>query len=203
MEDVCRLVRGRIRLARGDLAGALEDAAADVELGRQQGAPEALQAALALQAHALLIAGSVEEADARAGELLALLAAQGVLVTNPDWSGELALVLYDLGWTPGTARYRRGWRPRPRPPGATSRRPPTSTPGSAPSPTRPPPASAPPAGCWRPAAPPTPTPSAGRPWPSTAGSAPPPSCARPRPRGSTRPPDRTIHRRYSSSRRSM
>ena len=97
MEDVCRLVRGRIRLARGDLAGALEDAAADVELGRQQGAPEALQAALALQAHALLVAGSVEEADARAGELLALLAAQGVLVTNPDWSGELALVLHDLG----------------------------------------------------------------------------------------------------------
>jgi tetratricopeptide (TPR) repeat protein len=97
MEDVCRLVRGRIRLARGDLAGALSDAAADVELGRQQGAPEALQAALALQAHALLVAGSAEEADARASELLDLLADQGVLVTNPDWSGELAVVLHDLG----------------------------------------------------------------------------------------------------------
>jgi len=96
MEDVCRLVRGRIRLARGELAGALEDAAADVELGRQQGAPEALQAALALQAHALLVAGSAEEADARASELLNLLADQGVLVTNPDWSGELAIVLHDL-----------------------------------------------------------------------------------------------------------
>jgi class 3 adenylate cyclase/tetratricopeptide (TPR) repeat protein len=97
MEDVCRLVRGRIRLARGDLRGALEDAAVDVELGRQQQAPEALQAALALHAHALLVAGSVEEASARAGELLALLAEQGVLVTNPDWSGALALVLHDLG----------------------------------------------------------------------------------------------------------
>jgi tetratricopeptide (TPR) repeat protein len=97
MEDVCRLVRGRIRLARGDLAGALDDAAADVELGRQQEAPEALQAALALQAHALLVAGSVEEADRTAGELLELLASQGVLVTNPDWSGELAIVLHDLG----------------------------------------------------------------------------------------------------------
>jgi tetratricopeptide (TPR) repeat protein len=97
MEDVCRLVRGRIRLARGELADALEDAAADVELGRQQGAPEALQAALALQAHALLVAGSAEEADARASELLNLLADQGVLVTNPDWSGELAIVLHDLG----------------------------------------------------------------------------------------------------------
>jgi tetratricopeptide (TPR) repeat protein len=97
MEDVCRLVRGRVRLARGDLAGALTDAAADVELGRQQGAPEALQAALALQAHALLVAGSVAEADALASELLELLAAQGVLVTNPDWSGELAVVLHDLG----------------------------------------------------------------------------------------------------------
>jgi class 3 adenylate cyclase/tetratricopeptide (TPR) repeat protein len=97
MEDVCRLVRGRIRLARGDLAGALDDAAADVELGRQQGAPEALQAALALQAHALLVAGSVEEADGRASEVLALLAEHGVLVTNPDWSGGLAIVLHDLG----------------------------------------------------------------------------------------------------------
>jgi len=97
MEDVCRLVRGRIRLARGDLAGALSDAAADVELGRQQGAPEALQAALALQARALLAAGSADEADARASELLELLADQGVLVTNPDWSGDLAVVLHDLG----------------------------------------------------------------------------------------------------------
>ena len=97
MEDVCRLVRGRIRLARGDLAGALDDAEADVELGRQQGAPEALQAALALQAQVLLVAGSVEEADGRASELLALLTEKGVLVTNPDWSGGLAIVLHDLG----------------------------------------------------------------------------------------------------------
>jgi hypothetical protein len=50
-----------------------------------------------LHAHALLVTGSVEEASARAGELLALLAEHGVIVTNPDWSGALALVLHDLG----------------------------------------------------------------------------------------------------------
>ena len=97
MEDVCLLARGRIRLARGDLDGALEDAAADVEVSRRQGAPEALQAALALHAHALAVAGSAAVADRRASELLELLDDQGVLVTNPDWSGELAVVLHDLG----------------------------------------------------------------------------------------------------------
>jgi hypothetical protein len=92
----CRLVRGRIRLARGDLAGALADATGEVELAETL-SNEVLQPALALRAHVLLAAGRTQEAGTAASELLAVLAERGVLVSNPDWSGELAVVLHTLG----------------------------------------------------------------------------------------------------------
>jgi hypothetical protein len=50
-----------------------------------------------LHARALLAAGRIREADARASELLAVLVERGVLVSDPDWSGELAVVLQALG----------------------------------------------------------------------------------------------------------
>jgi hypothetical protein len=96
MEDTCRLVRGRIRLARGDLVGALQDAAAGMDFAEQSKEPQALLPARAFHVHALLAADRHEEAGAVAGELLAL-AGQGSVITNPDWSGELALVLHALG----------------------------------------------------------------------------------------------------------
>ena len=92
----CRLVRGRIRLARGDLAGALADATGEVELAETL-SNEVLQPALALRAHVLLAAGRIQEAGTAASQLLAVLAERGVLVSNPDWSGELAVVLHTLG----------------------------------------------------------------------------------------------------------
>jgi tetratricopeptide (TPR) repeat protein len=96
MEDTCRLVRGRIRLARGDLVGALQDAAAGMDFAEQSKEPQALLPARAFHVHALLAADRREEAGAVASELLAL-AGQGSVITNPDWSGELALVLHALG----------------------------------------------------------------------------------------------------------
>ena len=97
MEGSCRLVRGLIRLARGELPGALADAASAVELAGQMGDPEALLAALAFHARALLANGHLERAGAQADQLLAELAERGMRATDPDWSGQLAVVLQPLG----------------------------------------------------------------------------------------------------------
>jgi class 3 adenylate cyclase len=92
-----RLVRGWIRLARGDLREALQDADAGLEHARASREPQMLYPMLAFRARALLAAGREQEANMEANELLALLAQQGVLPTEPDWSGELADVLQALG----------------------------------------------------------------------------------------------------------
>jgi predicted ATPase/class 3 adenylate cyclase len=97
MERTCRQVRGLIRLARGDLSGALADAASAVELALQMGDPEAQLPALAFHARALLANGQIHQCGARADELMAELAERGALATNPDWSGQVAIVLQALG----------------------------------------------------------------------------------------------------------
>jgi class 3 adenylate cyclase len=91
-----RLVRGRMRLARGDLHGGLRDADGGMELARVAKEPQVLYPGLAFRARVLLAAGREEEADADASELLAMLAQRGVLPTAPDWSGDLAVVLQAL-----------------------------------------------------------------------------------------------------------
>jgi class 3 adenylate cyclase/tetratricopeptide (TPR) repeat protein len=97
MERACRQVRGLIRLARGDLPGALADASTAVGLATQLRDNEALLPALAFSAHALLANGHIEQASARASDLLVEIRDHGVMPTNPDWSGQLAIVLHALG----------------------------------------------------------------------------------------------------------
>jgi class 3 adenylate cyclase len=97
MEGPCRQLRGLIRLARGELPGALADATGAVEFAVERGEPQLLLPALALQARALLASGRVEEAGARADELLATLAEHGAQAATPYWPGELAVVLLGLG----------------------------------------------------------------------------------------------------------
>jgi hypothetical protein len=97
MEAGCRLVRCWIRLARGELSGARQDADAGLNLARAAEEPDFLYPALACRAHVLLAAGESEQAGAQACELLAALTEQGALVTTPDWAGELAIVLHTLG----------------------------------------------------------------------------------------------------------
>jgi class 3 adenylate cyclase len=92
-----RLVRGWIRLARGDLRGALQDADAGLEHARVAKEPQVLYPMLAFRGRALLAVGRPEEVGADASELLAMLAQQGVLSSAPDWSGDLAVVLEALG----------------------------------------------------------------------------------------------------------
>src|SRR5262249_2319155 len=64
--------RGRIRVARGDLAGALEDTEAAMDSARRNKDPQAVQPALACAAFVLLSAGRLDECSDRIDELLAI-----------------------------------------------------------------------------------------------------------------------------------
>jgi tetratricopeptide (TPR) repeat protein len=97
MEPACRILRGWIRLARGDHAGVLEDASIGLRLGRAAKDVQTVYALLALHAHGLLAVGDAGQAGAQATELLGVVAQIGPLITAPDWSGELAVVLEALG----------------------------------------------------------------------------------------------------------
>jgi tetratricopeptide (TPR) repeat protein len=98
VETTCRQVRGVVRLARDDVAAALEDAAKGLALAREVGDPPLLDPSLAFHARASLAAGWVEEAGAYADELIAALSTQGVaMVGAPNWSVDLAVVLDALG----------------------------------------------------------------------------------------------------------
>ena len=95
MEPVCRLVRGRIRLARGELAAALDDADKQLTVAREAGDPQVVQPAIAFASRVALERGDRGQADADAGELLALLKAQGGR-TGTEWASDLAVVLVAL-----------------------------------------------------------------------------------------------------------
>jgi tetratricopeptide (TPR) repeat protein len=186
LEWECRVWRGRIRLARGDLTGALDDSAAALELARRTADPMALNPACAFRACALLAAGKEGAARAMTGELLAGL---GGSVLGAEIGADLGTALAGSGIHPpcSTAagfRRRLGWRPgrwsRASPPAR-----PSCTRGWAPAPRKPPPGSAPRGRRSRP--------DAQQRWSGT-WSAPPPSTARsgrtpawPRPRRSDSP----------------
>ena len=90
----CRLWRGRIRLAGGRLADALEDARAAHALAEEAGDPQDLQPTRAFLARALLAAGRWDEARAVAERLLARL---GGGLLGPDLGADLGIVLAELG----------------------------------------------------------------------------------------------------------
>ena len=71
MESGCRFVRASIRLARGDEAGADEDSARGVDLGREQKDLQAFAPMLALRARILLALEGTAEAAALVDEVLA------------------------------------------------------------------------------------------------------------------------------------
>src|SRR6266540_1332434 len=94
LEWECRTWRGRIRLARGQLASALEDAAAALDLAREAADPQSRNPTLAFRARALLAAGDAGEAARLTDELLA--GVSGSLL-GPDLGVDLAVVLAELG----------------------------------------------------------------------------------------------------------
>jgi class 3 adenylate cyclase/tetratricopeptide (TPR) repeat protein len=93
LEWECRLWRGRIRLARGRLADALQDAETAVALASEAGDPQNLQPTRAFLARVLLAAGRGAAGAAVAEELLAGL---GGGVLGPDLGVDLGVVLRGL-----------------------------------------------------------------------------------------------------------
>jgi class 3 adenylate cyclase/tetratricopeptide (TPR) repeat protein len=94
-EIPCRRVRGQIRLAREDTAGALEDAEVGLAFARTARDPWFLNSALAFRARVLLSEGHAGEAGSLVDELLGLLHSPR-RVLGADLV-ELATVLFDLG----------------------------------------------------------------------------------------------------------
>ena len=90
MEAVVRLARARIKVARGDVAGALADAKLGLRLGREAREPQVLHSVLAEAARVFLESGQRHEADTTADELVAVGPEPSNVVT-------FAIVLGELG----------------------------------------------------------------------------------------------------------
>jgi class 3 adenylate cyclase/tetratricopeptide (TPR) repeat protein len=95
-ESYCRVVRGRIRLARGETDEAVRDAERAVEFARAVKDPQALFPALAFRARALAASGDDAGAGAVADELLALVREMEKTPVAYLWLLDLAVVLVDL-----------------------------------------------------------------------------------------------------------
>ena len=91
-----RIVRGWIRLARGELEPALDDAAHALDFARQAADVQALHPALAFRARVLLAAGRTDDARALADELVRTWTGGGPLVVS-FWVADLAPVLLGAG----------------------------------------------------------------------------------------------------------
>jgi class 3 adenylate cyclase len=94
LEWECRLWRGRIRLARGRLQEAQQDAEAAVALATEAGDQQDLDPTRTFRARVLLAAGQRAAARAAADELLAGL---GGRVLGPEVGVDLGVVLAELG----------------------------------------------------------------------------------------------------------
>jgi DNA-binding SARP family transcriptional activator/class 3 adenylate cyclase len=94
MESECRLWRGRIRLARGQLGEALDDAGRALALARDTGDRLNLDPALAFASRVLLAADQPAEAGKLLDELLATL---GARLLKPELGADLAIDLVELG----------------------------------------------------------------------------------------------------------
>jgi tetratricopeptide (TPR) repeat protein len=96
MESPTRTVRARIRLARGDVRGAVDDLERSVELGRAARNPQLLYPGLAAFAAVQVELGAPDAAAAALDELLARLRERPVLA-SAFWLVDLSYALTALG----------------------------------------------------------------------------------------------------------
>jgi class 3 adenylate cyclase/tetratricopeptide (TPR) repeat protein len=97
MEAPCRWIRGRVRLARGDLKGAQDDAERSLAFARVAKDPQILWPALAFAARAFTLTDP-RQADALASELLAEWRKLGWAQTSEsDWLADIGFVLPVVG----------------------------------------------------------------------------------------------------------
>jgi predicted ATPase/class 3 adenylate cyclase len=97
MEAVARRVRGHVRLARGDLAAAVDDADRGAEAARIARDPWFLNPLLSFRARALLAAGRAAEAGEVVDELFAGWRTPGRTLMLSYEVADLAVVLDELG----------------------------------------------------------------------------------------------------------
>jgi hypothetical protein len=97
LQYAARLVRGRIRLARGEQAGAAEDAARALELARSANHPQSLLPSLVLMARVACAEEAKNQAAALADETLQLVAEIGFQTISSWFAPELVAVLRTLG----------------------------------------------------------------------------------------------------------
>ena len=97
MDAYCRAMRGRIRLARDDGAGALADAAHALEFARVAEDLQMLYPALAFGARAQVTAGSHDAGAPLADELLTLWTSNIDAYPASSWAVDLACALHALG----------------------------------------------------------------------------------------------------------
>ena len=97
------IFRARVRLAKGNVAGALEDSARLLEFARAQGDPQVAFPALATRAQVLHEAGQHAEATAAVDELLSRWRESPTSAAGP-WLAEVAQVLEGLGRGPHLAQ---------------------------------------------------------------------------------------------------
>jgi class 3 adenylate cyclase/tetratricopeptide (TPR) repeat protein len=97
MESLCRDMRARIRLARGDFEGALSDAETALAFAREARDLQVLYPALSVGARALVAVGQLEEASGVAGDLLDLWRSKHDVFLVSSWVADLAYTLHLLG----------------------------------------------------------------------------------------------------------
>jgi class 3 adenylate cyclase/tetratricopeptide (TPR) repeat protein len=96
MDGYCRAMRARIRLARGDSAGALHDAGGALAFARAAGDLQMLYPALAVSARVEVVAGSLDRGSTLADEALATWAEHLAVYPASAWAVDLACALHPL-----------------------------------------------------------------------------------------------------------
>jgi class 3 adenylate cyclase/tetratricopeptide (TPR) repeat protein len=97
MDHACRNVRSVIRLGRGDVSGAVDDALRSLELAEGIKDPQTLHPTRAYVARVLLAVGRREDSSDQIDSLLVDVAAEGVHGLAHSWTVDLAVAMAGLG----------------------------------------------------------------------------------------------------------